>query len=79
MMVRSNKILGAAAVILVVFGCATGKFWQRWSVEEQKRYFGLSFIADDSTLSAYRSLSEPELRDAWCRTFWVNDHNGVNF
>lgn len=58
------------AALLVFMGCATGKVWENWSPEEQKRYFGLSFIEEDSVLAKYRSIPERELRDQWYKMYW---------
>ncbi|MDQ7797390.1 MAG: hypothetical protein RDU76_00415 [Candidatus Edwardsbacteria bacterium] len=52
-------------------GCATTSVWQRWSPEEQKRYFGLTFIEEDSIPARYRSLPDQESRGAWYNLYWA--------
>ncbi len=59
-------------LLLFMFaGCATTSVWQRWSPDEQKRYFGLTFIEEDTILAQYRSLPDQESRDAWYKTYWA--------
>lgn len=71
-------ILWLPCLLLLIFaGCATTSFWQKWSPAEQKRYFGLSFIEEDSTLAKYRSIPDQESRDAWYKMYWaVKDPDG---
>jgi GWxTD domain-containing protein len=76
MIMRTHGLIALAALSLTL-GCATGKIWQRWDIEGQKRYFGLSCVAGDSALAEYRALSEPELRDEWYRSFWSRGHDGI--
>jgi hypothetical protein len=64
-------------LVLIFAGCATTSVWQRWSPEEQKRYFGLTFIEGDSIPARYRSIPDQESRDAWYKLYWaVKDPEG---
>jgi|GEM_PF-5393948 len=66
------------ALLFLFSGCATTAVWKKWSPEEQKRYFGLTFIEQDSVLAEYRALSDQEQRDFWYKNYWTaNDPEGL--
>lgn len=60
----------AAAALFVLSGCATTGVWERWEAGERARYFGLSWVAPDSVMEAYRSLPERASRDSCYRRYW---------
>jgi hypothetical protein len=59
------------ALLFLFSGCATTSVWHKWSPEEQKRYFGLTFIEEDSVLAQYRNLPEQEQRESWYKLYWA--------
>lgn len=75
---RGPSVLMLLALLFLFSGCATTAVWQKWNPEEQKRYFGLTFIEDDdSLLSSYRSFPYPEQRDSCYKEYWrSNDPEG---
>lgn len=51
--------------------------WERWEAGERARYFGLSWVAPDSVVEAYRSLPERASRDSCYRRYWeMKDPSG---
>jgi hypothetical protein len=65
------------AALSLTAGCASTKVWQRWDVEGQKKYFGLSCVAGDSALAVYRSLDRLQ-QDDWLRVFWDHPNEGIS-
>jgi len=55
---------------LALSGCGSLKVWERWDNAERARYFGLTWIAPDSVLEAYRALPERSQRDSCYRRYW---------
>lgn len=62
--------LGPALLACLLAGCATGRVWQSWEPEEQRRYFGLILTGSDSAAARYAELPERAQRDQWYQQFW---------
>ncbi len=60
----------SAAAALSLAGCVASGAWERWEVGERARYFGLSWVAPDSVVEAYRSMPERASRDSCYRRYW---------
>lgn len=64
------RLSTAAAAALALAGCVATGAWERWDSGERARYFGLSWVAPDSAVEAYRALPDRASRDSCYRAYW---------